>query len=192
MHHRGPTARTRKQLAPPRGHRNHRTPAGKQRKAAYTTAEGRETPGERAQRASKGFARSNRKTACTTTGPPHVPENSLHHRGVIARTGKQLASPRAHRTYRKTACITTRPPHVPEHSLHHRGATARTGTQLAPTRGHRKHRNPAGAALKQLFFLTPLSVFSLGRFWAPGGDYRGGHLTRVTGTCGQLSSRLEV
>ena len=145
LHHRGATASTGTQLA-------------QQRKAAYTTAARRETPGERAQRASKGLTRSNRKTGCTTTGPTHVPENSLQHRGVTARTGKQLAPRRGHRTYRKTACTTVGPPRVPENSLHHRGPTARTGKQLAPPWGHRKHRNPAGAALKQLVILSPRSV----------------------------------
>ena len=71
------------------------------------------------------------------------PENSLHHHGATARTGKQLAPPWGHRTYRKTACITAGPPHVPENSLHHHEATARTGTQLAPPRGHRTYRNTA-------------------------------------------------
>ena len=141
--HRGATARTGKQLAPPRGHRTYR------------------------------------KTTCITAGPPHVPENTLHHRGATVitgpqpasngrqltpprrdgkrpasarnararasrdRTGKQLAPPRGHRTYRKTACTTVGSSHVSENSLHHRGPTARTGKQLASPRGHRTYRNTA-------------------------------------------------
>ena len=31
-----------------------------------------------------------------------------------------------------------------------------------------------------------------GWFWGPGGDYRGGYLTRVSPFCGQFCSRLEV
>ena len=50
------------------------------------------------------------KQLVTTAGPPHVPENNLHHREATARTGKRLASPRAHRTYLKTACTTAGPP----------------------------------------------------------------------------------
>ena len=50
------------------------------------------------------------KQLVTTAGPPHVPENNLHHREATARTGKRLASPRAHRTYQKTACTTAGPP----------------------------------------------------------------------------------
>ena len=60
--------------------------------------------------------RAYRKTACTTAGSPHVPENSLHHRRATARTGKQLAPPRGHRTYRKTACTNAGPPQAQEPS----------------------------------------------------------------------------
>ena len=43
------------------------------------------------------------KQLVTTAGPPHVPENSLHHRGATARTGEQLAPTRCHRKYRTSA-----------------------------------------------------------------------------------------
>ena len=50
---------------------------------------------------------------------------------------------------------------VPENSLHHRGAT-------------RKRSSFGRAPLKQLLFKIPLSVFSLGRFWAWAGPFTWG------------------
>ena len=64
----------------------------------------------------------------------------MHHRGATACIGKQLAPPPSHRLYRKTACTTAKPPASIGQQLHER--------------------------LQAQLFLTPLSVFSLGRFWA--------------------------
>ena len=121
--------------------------------------------GSEAEEQPSSSHRKHRKTACTSAGSPHVPENSLHHGGVTARTGKQLAPPRGHRTYRKTACTNAGPPQAQE---------------------------PSWRSVSTTVFPDSAFRFSLGRFWAPGGDYRGGYLTRVTLFCGQFCSRLEV
>ena len=112
---------------------------------------------------------------------PATPENSLNHHGA---TGNHRKGPPDHG---KRERFTARPPdhgkrerftvgppdhgklkrftrvqrQVPENSFHHRGAT-------------RKRSSFGRAPLKQLLFMIPLSVFSLGRFWAWGGTLGGG------------------
>ena len=129
----------------------------KHRNTAGSTAAERKTPGERAERASKGptrkqltTSRGTRRTSDNSFNPSHPPpqgpESSLHNRQATAGTGTQLAPPPSHRRDRKTACTTAKPPASIGQQLHER--------------------------LQAKLFLTPLSVVSLGRFWA----WRGGVL----------------
>ena len=104
-------------------------------------------------------------------------ENSLQHRGVLGEPRTTASTHLTHhRRDRKAACTIAKPPQGPERSLHHRQATAGTGKQLAPPPSHRQASigQQLHERLQAQLFLTPLSVFSLGRFWAWGGDYRRG------------------
>ena len=136
LYHRGATARTGKQLAPRRGHRAYRkaactTAEPPQAPEPSWHSNGRQlTPprrdGKRPANARNARARASRdrtgkqlapprghrtyrKTACTTVGSSHVPENSLHHRGPTARTRKQRAPLRGHHG---KVCIDLRPVHT--------------------------------------------------------------------------------
>ena len=91
------------------------------------------------------------RTACTTARPPIRRKSSLHHRQA---TGN----------HRKTACTTAGPPIRRKSSLHHRQATGIHWKTACNTAGPPAKRSKQGCApLKQLFFLIPLSVFSLGK-----------------------------
>ena len=103
--------------------------------------------GKRPASARSARARAPRERSLQHRGvigePPQRPESSLHNRQATAGTGTQLAPPPSHRRDRKTACTTAKPPASIGQQLHER--------------------------LQAQLFLTPLSVFSLGRFGARGG-----------------------
>ena len=111
-----------------------------------------------------------------------TPENSLHHRGATARTGKQLTPPRDHRKYRKTACTTAMPPQGPENSLHHRQATGKHRT-TAP-------RTFASTAFSDSAFrFLSRQVLGLGGGTTGGGDRASIHRRNVESrTLGHISS----
>ena len=123
-----------------------RRPPKKARQRRLQGSKAARQGGSEAEEQPSSSHRKHRKTAGTSAGSPDVPENSLHHGRVTARTGKQLAPPRGHRTYRKTACTNAGPPQAQE---------------------------PSWRSVSTTVFPDSAFRFSLGRFWARRGPKRG-------------------
>ena len=135
---------------------------GKHRKSACTTAAGREN--ERAQRARDGLTRDHGHT----TDLPGDHQTTANARDLplprdYQTTGNARDLPRDQQTTAnaRDSFFSAGPP---DH-----GKRARF--TIGPPD---KRSNLGGTRWHQLLFLTPLSVFSLGRFWARGEPYRRG------------------
>ena len=138
---------------------------------ACTTAAGREN--ERAQRAREN-ERAQRARDGLTRDPGNARDLPRDHHTTIPRETYLYRDTTRPRKTREIYHETTR---------HHGHRDRCTFSAGAPEHGKRarftvgppdKRGNLGGQPMHQQLFLTPLSVFSLGRFWAWGGDYRRG------------------
>ena len=124
------------------------------------TAAGRKTPGERAKRASKGPTR-----------------NYLKHPSGIADQGKIERFAARPPDHGKRERITVAPPDHEKRERFTAGPPDHENRESFTVEPPNKRSTQRGTRLQQLLsFETPLSVFSLGRFWAWGGDSWGSFL----------------
>ena len=151
-----------------------------------------------------------------------APEISLHHRGGTGKRARAARERRPHARPRTHDRFTRRPPdhgkrerltftaRLPDHGKRERFTTRSTDhgkrerftfSAGPPDHGKRarftigppdKRSNLGGTRWHQLLFLTPLSVFSLGRFWARWGCVLGlfcGLFSALCFSCFQLKPR---